>query len=151
MNANLLPSPYSSLYARLCEHVVEDPSGCWLWTLRADGRGRHYYPRLNIRVRGRHLMVFAHRAMLVLDECGHDVDIELFFHTYHAYGVARFEADHATTCVSSLCINARHLQWLPREEHQAATRARGQGIYGGKRWAARPQPQPEEQPELLAA
>jgi len=149
---NLLPSPYSSLYARLASHVVDDPCGCWLWQLRADGRRDScVYPRLNIRVRGKHLMVFAHRAMLVLDECGHDVDLELFFHTYHAYSVARFEADHAPTCVSSLCINPRHLQWLPREVHQAATRERGQSIYGRKRWPARQQPQHEEQPELLAA
>ena len=148
--SNLIETPYSSLYARLCTHVVEDGSGCWLWQLRADGRSTScIYPRLNIRVHGKHLMVFAHRAMLVLDECGHDVSIELFFQTYHAYSVARFEADHDPACVSSLCINPRHLQWLPRAEHQAATRSRGQGIYGAKRWRA--QGQHHEQRELQAA
>lgn len=121
---------YPNLHARLVSHVnVHPATGCWLWNCRAHGRGPFKYGRLNIRVQGTHRMVAAHRAMLVLQECGADVAIPLFWRVYEAYSVAGFEADHHESCTSCLCINAQHLQWLPRAEHLAITRARGQGIY----------------------
>jgi hypothetical protein len=131
---------YANLHARLMANAKVDPdSGCVLWQLRAHGRKGNKYPRLNVFVRGRIQMIAAHRAVLVIDECGQDAPIEEFWDLYLAYSVAGFEADHAQTCVSPLCINRNHLQWLPREDHLAETKARGQGVYGfpgGKRSVA---------------
>jgi hypothetical protein len=131
---------YASLHQRLMANTVTDlATGCVLWTRRAHGRKGNKYPRLNVWARGHLVMIAAHRAVLVLQECGHDTPNELFFDVYEAYSVAQFEADHAPTCVSPLCINEQHLKWLPRDDHLAETRARGQGVYGfpgGKRAAA---------------
>lgn len=111
-----------NFFMRLVQ-LTEEPAtdnGCWLW----NGRSYGQYGRLNIRARGKHRTIRAHRAMLTIMECSEEP--ELFFDLYEAYSIAEFECDHLCT-ENPLCMNPDHLQWLTKTEHDVKNRTHGMG------------------------
>ena len=110
------PQTHGSLFQRMVRNTAEpdNDQSCWLWT----GSKRKRYPALSARLAGKHRRIAAHRAILVILDCGEET--ELFPELYDAYSIAEFQADHL--CFNNpLCINPDHLQWLTPEDHRVKT------------------------------
>ena len=107
------PDPnFLGLYARLVACTAEPGSaqGCWTWRCKVTKR----YPTLNVRVRGKHRTLKAHRAMLTLLDC--EGETECFPDLYDLYSLAELEADHQCFC-NPLCVAPDHLVWSTKEEN----------------------------------
>lgn len=94
---------YGSLYERLVANVKEPESenGCWEHQGQLQ-RPVHGYPRVSLRVNGKHVKRFAHRLM---DEIVNGPLPE------------GLEIDHI--CFNHRCVNPDHLQRLTRAENLA--------------------------------
>lgn len=120
-----MADPRGEAYAGLWDRIVrstaltDEPTmstPCWTWF----GKSTKNYPSINVRCDGKHRTLKVHRAMLVLKDCG--AEVNLFWALYHLASVMKLEADHL--CFNNpLCANPDHLQWLTREEHEAKGRA----------------------------
>lgn len=102
---------YSSMFERLVANTqVPDgqspDTGCWIWTGKSTRSRKKElrYPRINVRVDGKHKTLFAHRVMVAIVE-GRPIEEE-------------HEPDHL--CYNTMCINPDHLE----EVHRLVNRAR---------------------------
>ena len=110
-----MPNPkgdqHRGLYQRLVANTdCTGTQACWTWT----GRCHKGYPKVSIRIDGKHRTIKPHRAMLVLTEL--EGEAELFGALYDAYSASEMEAEHLCY-YNPRCINPDHLEWLTREEH----------------------------------
>lgn len=104
---------YASLYERLIANTSkpddQNENGCWLW----QGKTVKGYGRLNVRTKGQHRTLHAHRAME-----GVFLRREL-----------RREETLDHLCVMSACCNPDH--WQPETNHrnaQLAQHRQGRGL-----------------------
>lgn len=108
---------YGSLYERLVANTQladpDDPGSCWLWT---GSVGRNGYPRLTVRMPGRHkpVRILAHRAML---------------EEFHDIWFPFDEAGHL--CHQPRCINPHHLEVQTRAFNLMDRRGCGDFNYKG--------------------
>lgn len=140
------PQNFSGLYKRLVA-LTSDPrseTGCWVCR---PAPGQAAYGRINIRIRGQHRKVAAHRAMLTLIDCGDEP--ELFADLLELYSIAKLECDHLCFATPR-CINPDHLQWLTHEEHVEKNRSERHPDQIGPNGRSRPRTtlQPNQQAPL---
>jgi Zinc-binding loop region of homing endonuclease len=86
---------YDTIFARLVANTAEPEStqGCWVWTAAIDDRPGRGYPRINMRIDGKHRSLRAHRVMAQV------------FHPTPL--TPEDEVDHL--CYNTRCINPDHL------------------------------------------
>lgn len=94
----VVAGPYNSLFERLIAntHEPENEQACWLWKGALHYKG---YGHFNIRVGGKHMKCYAHRAMAEI-MLGRKLE-------------PNEEPDHL--CLNRRCINPDHLDPVPRK------------------------------------
>ena len=117
---------YTTLYERLMTNVVEDGE-CWLGTERKrSGRRGHLYPRVNVRVDGKHRALQAHIVVWVWCELrvlfGREPSLNELWWAYWEVRCSGLEVDHR--CNEPACRRPDHLQAATRHEQEAFKRER---------------------------
>lgn len=85
------PDSREKLAQRLSRHIDRDGSGCMNWKARKNQKG---YARMNFRIDGRHVTLYAHRIMWTLAN--------------RRTPPRHLEIHHA--CDNPSCVNPAHLE-----------------------------------------
>jgi hypothetical protein len=101
---------YASLFLRLVANTAEPENdrACWVWIAAIDDRPGRGYPRINLRVNGKHRSLRAHRVMA---QEFHPVPL-----------TEKDEVDHL--CFNPKCINPDHLEVVTKQINMARQWAR---------------------------
>jgi len=104
---------YDSMFERLVamSFIPEGQSeltGCWHWKGKStlNRSKKTNYPRINVRIGGKHKTLFAHRVMVAVIE---DRPLE-----------SKEESDHL--CYNTMCINPDHLERVHRSVNRQRRR-----------------------------
>lgn len=84
-----------------CSEYVNTP--CWLWQGNLNSKG---YPRLNVRVNGKHVTLYVHR---------------LSYELWKEAISEGYEVDHV--CFTTMCINPDHLRLLENVDNSRRRRS----------------------------
>lgn len=102
---------------RFLSQIVEDASGCLLWTGRRNRWDEYGYGILGIKINGKEKNVYAHRYA---------------WERVHGPIPAGFEIDHM--CYTKLCVLVAHLQMVTHQQNQenrsGAQRTSRSGVRG---------------------
>ena len=113
---------YATLYERLMTNIVEDGE-CWCGTERkgvAKSTRGGRYPRVNVRIRGRHCALSAHIVVWVWGRLrelwGREPTTDELWWAYWEFRCSGLEIDHQ--CEQPLCRRPDHLQPATRSEQE---------------------------------